>query len=825
MAYLIGGATLHSWGEVPIDFENAEATKPKKTKDGISEMFLKCITKRWLIMDEISAASLYLLGLVEKNTRKGCQGQLYARNAAGDARAWGGLNLLVGGDWLQLPPVAAKSIFRNPFLKDYQSPERRIRDMFWYLDDETIPADPTQLFELTEQVRSNDAWLVAVLTADRVGMESWEMYCFTHGLPTCHVGSWLPPPPMYTAAGQHVVGVCTAAGQGELICGSAACQYLQDVTWPELQRRGCPWAIRQRSECMICQEHRRRRIRVLTCLPVDKQAETLQEFIDAPYVHPYNKPKYHAQICHALQFAKQRERKVYWCVAMDWPLTTDDEDLDDESLHHKREQWLQLHDQHTGGIMGLLPLVQDMPMRLTETDSRQHKLFKHTPAIFKGFELSDSEAARVALVDEPEVTLREQPLALLLQVTDIEGNSIMHRLEPRYVVWRRDKAGHAKVRRRGFVLVPDFAGTAHAYCGSTLEKSKGDLLEWHRLPTREAAQRAYIIRSRVRTMEGCLLVRPYSPALFRLGALPGPNLLLRTQRGQLAERALKQAWREVQAEELESTNTNRDWPWCMLLPCRGCTEKAGGVEQLRPLSAFVYPQTLREAWTTIEQGQDMECTSCRHPDTSICCEGPKCNPGIGKPQPHIRPGTNKPLAHFRQQVVLAWREGGIGPFKCLFCENYNSTGSGRHLKISTTSYFCHGQCRRDWPENAFDETRLPQWLQAGDTACIQCRRCDARDAQHPALLRMHTCQSCKQSLPLSRYAPLLLRYIVPKTTAGLHVTDKCEQCLYPSCSNPTCAEPTKQPVNPPGSHGWRNGRFTCHECRYPPCIGCTSPLL
>ena len=73
--------------------------------------------------------------------------------------------------------------------------------------------------------------------------------------------------------------------------------------------------------------------------------------------------------------------------------------------------------------MGLLPLTQNVPLRLTETDSRKHKLFKHTPAVFKGLELSDKEAARVATVGEPEVTLRELPSALLLEVTDIEGEN------------------------------------------------------------------------------------------------------------------------------------------------------------------------------------------------------------------------------------------------------------------------------------------------------------------------------------------------------------------------------------------------------------------
>ena len=64
--------------------------------------------------------------------------------------------------------------------------------MFWQLDDETIPGRPADLFELTEQVRCKDEWLMAVLNANRQGAETWEMYCFTHGLPTLHVGSWMP---------------------------------------------------------------------------------------------------------------------------------------------------------------------------------------------------------------------------------------------------------------------------------------------------------------------------------------------------------------------------------------------------------------------------------------------------------------------------------------------------------------------------------------------------------------------------------------------------------------------------------------------------------
>ena len=54
-------------------------------------------------------------------------------------------------------------------------------------------ADSIQgVHELTEPNRTSDPWLQEVLQQDREGRESWEVYCFSHGLPTKNVGSWLP---------------------------------------------------------------------------------------------------------------------------------------------------------------------------------------------------------------------------------------------------------------------------------------------------------------------------------------------------------------------------------------------------------------------------------------------------------------------------------------------------------------------------------------------------------------------------------------------------------------------------------------------------------
>ena len=179
--------------------------------------------------------------------------------------------------------------------------------MFWQRSNETILSRTELLFELREQVRSKDRWHMAVLGANRTGQETWEMYCFTHGLPTEHVGSWCPL-------------------TGEITCGNVECRKVQDERWPEMFRRRTPWETRRLAECPKCQEERARRCRVLPEDGEDARAMH-QRFAVAPYVHPFNKPKYHAQICHALQYAKVQKKKLYWCIAHDWPDTSEEESL------------------------------------------------------------------------------------------------------------------------------------------------------------------------------------------------------------------------------------------------------------------------------------------------------------------------------------------------------------------------------------------------------------------------------------------------------------------------------------------------------------------
>jgi len=137
------------------------------------------------------------------------------------------------------------------------------------------------------------------------------------------------------------------------------------------------------------------------------------------------------------------------------------------------------------------------------------------------------------------------------------------------MTWSRDNGGFARVKRLGFALVPEFGGTIHGYCGETLDANLLDLLEWHRKPTTEDMQKAYVGRSRTRRTDHMLLVQPYSPHLFRQGQLPGPTLLMDMLRGSLKTADAQREWKKV--EKQKKSGEGKTWLQQMPLPCRNCS--------------------------------------------------------------------------------------------------------------------------------------------------------------------------------------------------------------------------------------------------------------
>ena len=121
--------------------------------------------------------------------------------------------------------------------------------------------------------------------------------------------------------------------------------------------------------------------------------------------------------------------------------------------------------------------------------------------------------------------------------------------------WTVDHGGQVRIMRYGFPIVPDFGGTAHAYCAEI-----GDLLARDHKPRRDDALRGYITRSRVSDASNLLLAQPYNPHLFRQGVFPGPGLLLQVLQKEFQRQDIKAAWKAAEKVERPNKTDGEKWP-------------------------------------------------------------------------------------------------------------------------------------------------------------------------------------------------------------------------------------------------------------------------
>jgi len=243
-----------------------------------------------------------------------------------------------------------------------------------------------------------------------------------------------------------------------------------------------------------------------------------------------------------------------------------------ESLQKRKQTWLKYSDDRTAGIMGLLPLVQGMPMRCTDNIDRDRQLYKHTRVTLEGLELDPVDVQILDTCTDAEYVLTLPPLALFVrrEMQEFESDDAerarVERVELVRRSWSPDTENNVHVNRRGFQVVPNFAGTIHSFVGASLDAALLDCLHFSRTPKLEEQLKGYLGISRVRTAAGLLIVQPYHPMLFRQGCLPGPELLMQFWRGQLAETEIQAKWEELEkaAKKQEKRLDKMSWE------CGGC---------------------------------------------------------------------------------------------------------------------------------------------------------------------------------------------------------------------------------------------------------------
>lgn len=158
-ACLIGGVTLHSFAGVGAGDHSLKRSIEMARRPGSATLWRKC--KR-LIIDEISMVDCEFFDLIEA----------VAREVRGNDKPFGGIQLILCGDFFQLPPVTKVERTLNNINNNHQQQAPRNRFCFkakqW--------ANCIQMsFELKKIYRQKDSKFVEILNSIRIGRVTQEM--------------------------------------------------------------------------------------------------------------------------------------------------------------------------------------------------------------------------------------------------------------------------------------------------------------------------------------------------------------------------------------------------------------------------------------------------------------------------------------------------------------------------------------------------------------------------------------------------------------------------------------------------------------------------
>ena len=111
VAYQMGGATLHSAGEIAVGGTHQDR---KLAHGDIDLLFIKNQALRWILIDEVHMIPDDLLGAFAAHFRDAAINSIYKTRADGTPQPFGGYNFLMFGDMLQLPPIPSTAALFLP---------------------------------------------------------------------------------------------------------------------------------------------------------------------------------------------------------------------------------------------------------------------------------------------------------------------------------------------------------------------------------------------------------------------------------------------------------------------------------------------------------------------------------------------------------------------------------------------------------------------------------------------------------------------------------------------------------------------------------------
>ena len=533
MAQLLGGDTIHHACGIPAFKRGGEQGENVKLQYETAKRVLQW---RWLFIDEISMVSARLLAEVDAKLRGVIRDVgTTKRGDAGVPRPFGGLNVVLSGDFWQLAPpdggfLADVPTERISAARKYTSlpPVLHGQSLLWGGADCGVQG----VTELEECERCDDAWLKEVQEEFRIGALTADAHAFLHGRDTTVTGSWL---------------------HGGVGCGNRACRELCEgarnaalVSAGQRRRRQVtPKEIRQQ-ECQVCREERARRRLVLDG-PEDSRLQS-EKFLVAPGVFPNNDVKYEANKLRASQYARRHGKPMVYVPARDTPSSEALRERPD--LPQQKMAWLQRHDKESGDLYGFLPIAADMPVALTDHIDRSEdkNLLRGRVGRVQSW-ICDGDGEQDQVTRGGETILKKTPKVIFVLFDEgddgkggrkpckwtIEGLKTpgLYPVVPQKKDWFVDKGRpypRLKIKRRQFPLAPAFGVTAHAAQGQTFKQ--GVIVDLS-IGGGTSPLSSYVALTRVQRREDMLIFRTFDIAPYQnKDARKGPGLLLRTLRGE-----------------------------------------------------------------------------------------------------------------------------------------------------------------------------------------------------------------------------------------------------------------------------------------------------